>query len=645
MTRFESSQGICPAGNEDAWPIGLEALAEAALPDFLLKQRWYPAKDAGRPVVRLAALVPLEDSPVPAAAAIWETTPPDRRALFMFVPLALTLADSSEAQQVIAPLPPEHNLAGFTLVEATGSDEFIRAWIGLLFAKQRPQSQLRGHYTSHLAASLGPSDKWVLHRSGAEQSNTSIRIGDKAILKVIRKIEEGIHPELEVSGFLSAAGFPAMPQLLGWIELDGGSQQDTKTLSILQAFVPNQGDGWNWLLERLHPQEEDALKETIAWLRQLAVRTAEMHEAFAKPSEDPAFGPLDLTEEDIADLRDAVHMIARRACDELSASREQLAPLARDLADQLTAQRGHIIDRVDHLLPLPGSFVRTRHHGDFHLGQVLVTGSDATIIDFEGEPLRPLAERRAKHAALRDVAGLLRSLSYAAATALRNLPIPNRVAVEPRMIEWGEQASQAFLDAYLEAARGAPGLPISPVQTTNVVRLFMLEKAFYEILYELANRPDWVEVPLRGALKLLDGKAVSPRFAHSMPFGAELQSNSSVHFRLWAPPHATVRLEVGDVPELLPMHAEADGWHEVTTSRARGFALSVRFARRDTCIRPGFAFSAGGRWRPERSLRSGRLPLDQPRLARSNLGRGGDLRTSRWRLYPARNISRCNRQT
>ena len=289
------------------------------------------------------------------------------------------------------------------------------------------------------------------------------------------------------------------------MELADQGAGDTCTLSILQAFAPNQGDGWSWVLERLREGAEGrdlALDETNAWLQRLAVRTAEMHKAFARECADPAFAPQPVTVEDVEWWGEAAQTMARRALDAL-ANRGELAPATQKIADGLIAQRERIGAQCERLLPQPGSFVRTRHHGDFHLGQVLVTGDDASIIDFEGEPMRPLAERRAKHASLRDVAGMLRSLSYAAATAARELPDTSACG-RARLSAWEERASRAFLDAYLAAVKGTPSVPADVGECERTVRFFMLEKAFYEIAYELANRPDWVEIPLRDALALIE---------------------------------------------------------------------------------------------------------------------------------------------
>lgn len=408
----------------DGWPAGFETFAEAALPDYLLHQRWYPAKGAGRPAVRLAALAPLPGAGIHAIAAIRQVTPPGEPPFRLFVPLALALATNDHAAEFIAAVPAGQSGSDIAIVEATSEDAFVRAWIGLLLEGEAA-ARFRAGQTKNMATAELSGAHWSIRRGSAEQSNTSIRVGERAILKIIRKVEEGIHPELEIGLFLAEEGdFTATPRLLGWLELAEEGAGDTCTLSILRAFAPNQGDGWSWMLERLREGAEGrdlALDEIDAWLQRLALRTAEMHKAFARECADPAFAPQPVTVEDVERWGEAVQTMARRALDALVANRGQLAPATQKIADSLIAQRERIGAPIERLLPQPGSFVRTRHHGDFHLGQVLVTGDDAVIIDFEGEPMRPLAERRATHAPLRDVAGLLRSLSYAAATAARDL--------------------------------------------------------------------------------------------------------------------------------------------------------------------------------------------------------------------------------
>ncbi len=556
------------------WPTGLEAVAQAALPDFLLKQRWYPAKDAGRPAVALSALLPFPGSGMPAAVAAWWVTPPGQAPLRLFVPLALVPAEAADAAQVIAAPPSEGSGDGgeLRLVEAFSVDAFVRAWTETLLrggGEASGAGRLRTGRTEQLArAGLEPGGDWAIRRGSAEQSNTSIRIGEGAILKVIRKLEEGVHPELEVGRFLTGeAGFAATPAMLGWTELDGVAAAGAVTLSILQAFVPNAGDGWSWVLDRLARAEGRG--EATEWLRRLGRRTAEMHRAFTVGTPDPAFRPEPVRTEDREAWVQAAEAMARRALDGLAAARDRLGPEARAMAERLLTRRGALEEGLRAALAGVPEFAKARHHGDYHLGQVLVAGGDAVIVDFEGEPLRPLEERRAKHAALRDVAGMLRSLAYAAAAAGRAVPEGGRASAQGHLSAWEAEASRAYLEAYMEAARGGAFLPADRAAAERVLRFFMLEKALYEVAYELANRLDWVGIPLGGVLALLDGDAAAATTrVHRMPFGAEIQPDGRVRFRLWAPTHPEIGLEL-DGAEPVPMRSAGEGWHELVTDRAR----------------------------------------------------------------------------
>ena len=258
----------------------LRVLAEAALPDFLQRQRWYPAKDAGRPDVTLSALLPLAVPGVPAAITVWRVTPPGQPPMRLFVPLALVASgeEAPDPRQVIAVVPAQagQGRGESRIVEAFALDAFVRTWIDLVLRGGEAAAgavRLRTGRTGQLArAGLEPGGGWAVRRGSAEQSNTSIRIGDGAILKVLRKIEDGSHPELEMGRFLTeTAGFAATPPLLGWTELDSAESDVSLTLSILQSFVPNEGDGWSWVLVRLarasEPGEDGAaLGEASLWL-------------------------------------------------------------------------------------------------------------------------------------------------------------------------------------------------------------------------------------------------------------------------------------------------------------------------------------------------------------------------------------------
>ena len=512
------------------WLSRLEPLAQSALPDFLQRQRWYPAKNSDTPGVELSALLPFSVSGLPSALAVWRVTPPGQSPMHLFVPLALVPEEQADPAQVIA-ADISCGREKMLVVEAFSVDRFVRAWIDLLLRGGGEASgpvRLRTGRTGHLArAGLEAGGGWIIRRGSAEQSNTSIRIADRAILKVIRKLESGVHPELEVGRFLTeTAGFTAIPSLLGWVELDSAALgHGAVTLSILQTFVPNEGDGWSWVLERLARGassgmgDTEALDEATSWLGRLGRRTAEMHVAFETDTDDPAFRPEPVSTDDIRSWAAAAQETSHRALEGLTHG-TALEPQAQGLAEALLARRDEVADRLQAMLGEVQAFAKTRHHGDYHLGQVLATDGDAVIIDFEGEPLRPLAERRAKHAALRDVAGMLRSFAYAAASASRalpqDLPQPERDAIEGRLAAWEAEASQAFLDAYFGAARGGTFCPPDRADADRVVRFFMLEKALYEIAYELANRPDWVAIPLRGVLALLD-KETAPLTTRPRP--------------------------------------------------------------------------------------------------------------------------------
>ena len=268
--------------------------------------------------------------------------------------------------------------------------------------------------------------------------------------------------------------------------------------------------------------------------------------------------------------------MARRALDGLATAQNQLGPETQHLAEDLLARRSALEARLRSALSAAPGFAKTRHHGDYHLGQVLVAGDDAVIVDFEGEPLRPLAERRAKHAALRDVAGMLRSLAYAAAQA-------ERTHRGEQFRAWKSEAARAYLDGYYDAAGGGIFLPTERTAADAVMRFFMLEKALYEVAYELANRPDWVNIPLRGVLAVLDAEGeVDPTRAPHAVRRRESRSAAGVRFRLWAPSHPEIGLEL-DGAEPMPMQSVGEGWHELVTDRARA---GTRYS---LCCRTGCA--------------------------------------------------------
>ena len=268
------------------------------------------------------------------------------------------------------------------------------------------------------------------------------------------------------------------------------------------ANVPSEGDAWTFTLAALDQSFErngahDAYPDRA---RQLGRRTAEMHLALAADSADPAFAPEPFSAQDLRSLADTSCATTRRTLELLRKKLADIPENTRATAAALLSREDEILGRFSALTQHEVIATKTRHHGDYHLGQVLETGGDFVIIDFEGEPARSLAERRLKRSPLRDVAGMLRSFHYAAHTALAKHP-----GVNPEWAEqWVHEISRAFLDAYLATAKGASFIPENPAALQMLLDVHLLEKAIYEVAYELNHRPDWVFIPLSGIARILE---------------------------------------------------------------------------------------------------------------------------------------------
>jgi maltose alpha-D-glucosyltransferase / alpha-amylase len=302
------------------------------------------------------------------------------------------------------------------------------------------------------------------------------------------------------------------------------------------GFVRNQGDGWTLALDYLLRYLDDALNEAapgatppgratdlldpdhffLALARQLGLRTAQLHRALAEHGgDDPEFAPEPITREDLAEWRGDLEQSATEMLARLEQGRAAMADGARGLADALLDARDRLFESIRTLAPDKIAAVKTRYHGDLHLGQVIAVQNDFYFIDFEGEPSRPLAQRRRKSSPLRDVAGMIRSFDYAATAAVRQVG-ETRPAALPRMAEladaWRERAIDGFRAAYRKEMRGCRAYPASKLQAKAMIDFFILEKAVYEVNYELANRPGWVAIPLNGILRVL-AKARAPQSA------------------------------------------------------------------------------------------------------------------------------------
>ncbi len=360
-----------------------------------------------------------------------------------------------------------------------------------------------------------------VRRLTAEQSNTSIFIDDLMVLKLYRRIQSGVHPELEVGRFLTeVAGYQNTPTLYGAIEHIAPDGAPT-ALGVVQRFVRNQGDAWSWLVSSLTREldtaalipegTERSIEELFgAYLQTAATigrRTAELHVAFATPTDDPAFALEPLGADDVKVAADDARSQGERAFAAMQRLRDDASDTAREAIDALLSRKTECMKAIDRLAKRPKGAAKTRIHGDYHLGQVLIVQADVMIVDFEGEPSRPAEERRAKGSPLRDVAGMLRSFDYAAEAASRE--VARRFAdAAPRAAamaaEWRALAIERFLQAYEEAARGSRIWVEDEATRRHLLGLHLIGKALYEINYEAGHRPDWIETPVRGVLSILD---------------------------------------------------------------------------------------------------------------------------------------------
>jgi maltose alpha-D-glucosyltransferase/alpha-amylase len=339
---------------------------------------------------------------------------------------------------------------------------------------------------------------------GAEQTNSSLVVGRRALIKLFRRVTFGIHPEPEMARVLTERGFSGTPTLMGEVVRHYRSG-DSAALAVVESYVGNQGDGAQWTNEQLsriideqavaptsHP--EHAFQPYWGFIDALGRRVGEMHAILAQPTDDPAFAPDIVDQAKFAASRSRARAQLRAALKALLRTEE---PERRRIVNDLAARREGIMRLLSNLLSSGIGTPRTRVHGDLHLGQVLVCGNDVSIIDFEGEPIKPLEERRAKRSPMRDVAGMARSFDYAAAIIERDRKLaagaPGQARAAELLRAFRATAEERFLDAY-GAGRGRA----LDERERRIIEAFAIDKAAYEIVYESANRPDWIDIPLRG---------------------------------------------------------------------------------------------------------------------------------------------------
>jgi maltose alpha-D-glucosyltransferase / alpha-amylase len=502
----------------------------AQLPDFLAGQRWFGGKARRILRVEILDVIPIHSDGVRAIVLLARVKYLEGADETYSIPLVVGQSDlGGNSSQVLE----MRNGSGIALRDAFSSPEFLAALLDII-ARESEMTGEKGRLCGIRAASLAE----LLSSSSAarpkvltgEQSNSSVIYGERLILKFFRRLEQGENPDLEIGRFLTErAGFPHVPKIGGYLEYRV-EQGLPATQGILQEFVTNQGDAWRYVVRTLSAFYErvegveamgasmaenlpefggEPMTRVLAEIGLLGRRTAELHLALFSEADDPAFAPEAFTMEFQSSMKASFADLASRTL-RLLRARVASVPAEYKLKSEEIAQREQeITRRFDTALSNPMEAMRIRIHGDYHLGQVLYTGSDFVIIDFEGEPARPLAERRLKQSALQDVAGMLRSFQYAAfaplLTPLAGAAIsPSRIAKMSRWAEaWSRCAANRFLGQYYETSGTACYLPTDSRVRAKLLEMYLLAKAIYELGYELNNRPTWVGIPLEGISALL----------------------------------------------------------------------------------------------------------------------------------------------
>lgn len=461
--------------------LDLSALDEANLAAWLAGQRWFGAKSRELAQVHVLDVVVLRDDPaLGLAIAVVEARFPGGTHELYQLPLAVRPAAEAWDTAVL------QQLGDGTVYDALTDPEAAALIAGLLRdrAVVGEDPRIEFHWVD---AVLPPADAPVVRPMGAEQSNSSVVIDDALVLKAFRRLEPGENPELEMTRFLSARGFPHIAELGGWYAYGGEVME--ATFGVVQRFVEGGRDGWELVLDELATDPDGLLPQLAA----LGVVVARMHNVLASDPGDPAFAPEEPTDEALAIMTATIDEQIERLFVDLPDDDERLSAIA--------GRGEEARDRLRLVTNIGGAGRLIRHHGDFHLGQTLrVADGDAgpswIILDFEGEPARALLDRRRKRSPLRDVAGLLRSLAYAVSACRLQR------GVEPPA-DWEERARAAFLDDYL--AEIEPSLmPPTATATRTLLSVLELEKAVYELRYELDHRPDWVPIPTAAIARLLE---------------------------------------------------------------------------------------------------------------------------------------------
>jgi maltose alpha-D-glucosyltransferase/alpha-amylase len=532
-----------------------KAALEAVLPHYLKPRRWFGGKARSMRSVSIIEVIPIAQGRERPKFYVTLLRVDYFEGEAETYVLPLTFAKGGRADQVLSEFPQaavvrlEVEGEEGLLFDALWDEGFCGALLQAIARRRRfdgTAGELAAGSTKALRqlwdATEEPLTPSVLK---AEQSNTSVIYGDRFILKLFRRLDEGVNPDLEIGRLLTEkTTLTHVPPLAGFIEYRRG-RQEPLTLAILQGLVPKEGDAWQYTLDELEryfervltdrPEAEevtvparslldlaeevpprlaaDLIGPYLESARLLGERTADLHVALASALDDPSFVPEPMSPFSQRSIYQSMRSLTGQVFQLLRQRMSEIPEELSDEAQQLLGLEETILQRFQSILGGKSTAMLIRCHGDYHLGQVLYTGKDFVIIDFEGEPARPLSERRIKRCALRDVAGMLRSFHYAVYATLFNhrVSVPVRpediAALEPWARFWYRWVSAAFLKAYLAEASQVPFLPQGRDELQVLLDAHLLEKAIYELGYELNNRPDWIGIPLQGILDLVGGQA------------------------------------------------------------------------------------------------------------------------------------------
>jgi len=504
-----------------------EQFQHKVLTPYLTTKRWFAAK--GHRIIRIELLEQEEwnTSQGNWLLTIIEVHFADLSPQLYLLPLAICWEkeDGEENLQALAPWTlarirqKEHT---GVLFDAIGDDCFCRALVqGISQNIDFPFGKGRVEFRSYPAfGKLADGIEEPVSHPSLEQSNTVICFGNRLFLKGYRRLQFGTSQEVEVGRFLTEqSSLQHIVPVAGSIEFHRSDGQ-TLTLVLLQAYVENQGTGWNFAVDYLDRYLAEQLSEPIhnsaefqsdshgyflTLMGVLGRRTAELHRAFCKSTGDVAFEPEPITPDNLTAWSDQLHTEAVATLDKLEDHRDILPPLLRAAVDRLLSLRPSLLERISPRVLVGISAAKMRYHGDYHLGQVLLVENDFVITDFEGEPARPIEVRRQKHSPLRDVASMLRSFSYVSSVAANRATTvgpADRHHLGPLVNIWEKKVAETFLKSYQDAIQGCVVWPIDPGAAERLIDFFVIDKALYELRYEMDNRPDWLAIPLFSLLRM-----------------------------------------------------------------------------------------------------------------------------------------------